>query len=506
MALKKIFFLILIVLFTNPAYAWVSGYNYRKPITITGSSAQTNYQMKLTVYKGTGTSELREYYNTGDDGAFSFYSTSWSSQTFTPTIAHTIKSVKLKLYKTGSSGTVGTVTVGIMATDGSGHPTGNDLCSGTINGDDLTTNTGGAWYEITLGDGYVLSANSKYAIVVRAPNSTGNMTGAWTSDGSSPTYAGGNFEYSTDSGSSWTSSTGGDFMFEERGVSGISLNNHCQDNFNDIRFTKSDGSTELDYWIESYTSGTSATVWVEFDSIPASPSTATFYIYYDNASASSGSNGDNTFLFHDDFPGSSINTTKWPTRGGNIAVSGGVLTLTKDASNPDNYVDTNPYFTAGANTEFYTKLKFSNTPLYSKSIGYSATNIDTNGGAVYWDKTTGVLQLTTYNTTEQNTTFTSNFVADTYKILKIRRNSTTNVQLYEDDTLQATNSTQVGTGSVRVGFYVWSSNQTITVDYVFVRNYVSPEPSFGTWGSEEQGGGQLAVINNAGLNNMGIGK
>ncbi len=53
--------------------------------------------------------------------------------------------------------------------------------------------------------------------------------------------------------------------------SNVYLNNHVQDDFDDIRFTKSDGTTQLDYWVESYTSGTSATVWVEFDSIPASP-------------------------------------------------------------------------------------------------------------------------------------------------------------------------------------------------------------------------------------------
>ena len=57
--------------------------------------------------------------------------------------------------------------------------------------------------------------------------------------------------------------------------------------FADLRFTKSDGSTLLDYWIEFIT-GTSpnliAKVWIELapspDTIPASPGTYTFYIYY----------------------------------------------------------------------------------------------------------------------------------------------------------------------------------------------------------------------------------
>jgi hypothetical protein len=69
---------------------------------------------------------------------------------------------------------------------------------------------------------------------------------------------------------------------------------HCQNDFDDIRFTKADGASELDYWRERYVSGEYAVFWVEFDTIPASPNTTTFYIYYGNPDASSGSNGDNT--------------------------------------------------------------------------------------------------------------------------------------------------------------------------------------------------------------------
>ena len=58
--------------------------------------------------------------------------------------------------------------------------------------------------------------------------------------------------------------------------SDVYLNNYCKDDFSDIRFTKSDGTTQLDYWVESYTSS-SAVVWVELDSIPASPSDANLW-------------------------------------------------------------------------------------------------------------------------------------------------------------------------------------------------------------------------------------
>jgi len=155
-----------------------------------------------------------EYYNAGDNYYDSIRAAYWFAQTFTPATAHKITSVKLKLYRLGSPGTV---TVSIKATDGSGHPTGADLCSGTTNGNTLTDTSPGEWREITLGAGYNLDADTKYAIVVRALNGDSSNYVAWRSDGTSPTYAGGCLEYSEDSGSSWGSDTGYDFMFEDWG-------------------------------------------------------------------------------------------------------------------------------------------------------------------------------------------------------------------------------------------------------------------------------------------------
>jgi len=62
----------------------------------------------------------------------------------------------------------------------------------------------------------------------------------------------------------------------------------------DVRITDSDGTTLLNYWIESWdSSGQTATLWAKVPSIPASCS---IYIYYGNSEATSVSNGDNTFL------------------------------------------------------------------------------------------------------------------------------------------------------------------------------------------------------------------
>ena len=48
----------------------------------------------------------------------------------------------------------------------------------------------------------------------------------------------------------------------------------------DIRFTASDGTTLIPYWIESWTHGTSAVIWIKVPTLPTG--TSTVYIYYGN--------------------------------------------------------------------------------------------------------------------------------------------------------------------------------------------------------------------------------
>jgi len=157
--------------------------------------------------------EIFEFYNVGDDGVGAGYGTYWIGQTFTPTIAHKITSVKLKLLRLG---TPNVVVVGIRATDVEEKPTGADLCSGTIDGNTLTTDGSGEWYEIVLGSGCILSANTTYAIVVRATNGSVGNDVRWRLD-TTGTYTGGSYQYSGDSGVNWTSQIAKDYVFEEWG-------------------------------------------------------------------------------------------------------------------------------------------------------------------------------------------------------------------------------------------------------------------------------------------------
>jgi predicted ribosomally synthesized peptide with SipW-like signal peptide len=116
----------------------------------------------------------------------------------------------------------------------------------------------------------------------------------------------------------------------------VYLSDHCEDDFGDVRFTGSDGTTELDYWLESYTNGNEATFWIRVAD-DLSSSNATVYVYYGNSGASTTSDGANTFpdLFTD-FPGDSL-PSGWEVDGdtvGSMVIENSLLKLTaqKEAS------------------------------------------------------------------------------------------------------------------------------------------------------------------------------
>jgi len=75
---------------------------------------------------------------------------------------------------------------------------------------------------------------------------------------------------------------------------------NCKSDGSDIRFTESDGVTELPYWIEKWDSENKhARVWVRVFVLP--PLESFLFLYYGNPEAESESNGDLTFKFFDDF-------------------------------------------------------------------------------------------------------------------------------------------------------------------------------------------------------------
>jgi len=157
-----------------------------------------------------------EYYLTGEDGYNAIGGDFWTAQSFTPQVAHLITKVKLVLHRFGDPGTL---TIGIKNTDAEGLPLDDDLFSGTFDASDLTTDNSipGTLYEISLGAGYNLEADVKYAIVARYTGHVVRNPVLWHKDGTAARYTRGIVCYSYHDNTDWFDTAYNDYMFEEWG-------------------------------------------------------------------------------------------------------------------------------------------------------------------------------------------------------------------------------------------------------------------------------------------------
>ncbi|VVB90381.1 Uncharacterised protein [uncultured archaeon] len=253
----------------------------------------------------------------------------------------------------------------------------------------------------------------------------------------------------------------------------VYLGGNASSDFRDIRFTKSDGTTLLNYWIESYTPGVSAVVWVKVDSIPASPNTATIYLYYNNAAATTISSGTNTFEFFDDFLGNSINTSKWSTFGGvgSVTVSNSIVTITAPYGSWSGM--TGQTFLAPPHA-FRGKVQFAQPG--SIRNGFGADNYNSTH-YMYFDTEldSSPQRLRANNACRSSSSWTYN----AYSIFEVRWTST-KARYFEND-LEKSGSPVTGscipTDNQGVYFETWNAH--ISSDWVLIRNYADPEP---TWG------------------------
>ncbi len=99
---------------------------------------------------------------------------------------------------------------------------------------------------------------------------------------------------------------------DEAPVADVFCDTRVKTDFSDIRFTAADKETLLPYYIDKITSQDPeqvATLYVKIPQIPAKG--VLIYVYYDNVSAESLSNGEEVFDFFDDFSQVILNTDKW---------------------------------------------------------------------------------------------------------------------------------------------------------------------------------------------------
>lgn len=226
----------------------------------------------------------------------------------------------------------------------------------------------------------------------------------------------------------------------------VYLGGNVLSTFNDLRFTKSDGSTPLNYWIESIVGTTpnqTSIVWIKLapspNTIPVSPGTYSFYIYYNNSSATTSvSSGTNTFNF--------FSTSLWgytgPTFGTNYAMRG-LIQFTSNGPSWGFGWYSDPRIMIISNTSYDPDIRY-----YSTITGY-----DTIGESLN--------------------------INHPYKIFDIIRNGTTNVIVRVDNGSERT-YTNMGSDAISIATY-----STFNHLWTLVRKYISPEPTFSTIGTEE---------------------
>jgi len=115
----------------------------------------------------------------------------------------------------------------------------------------------------------------------------------------------------------------------------ISYESEMKSDFSDIRFVNSSGN-ELDYWIQDY-NDTSATLWVNANSI--STSGTTVKMYYGNSNATDVQSPTNVFELYDGFNGNTLDQTIWSvTQQGGASYSFEDSTLKINVTQTDNFI------------------------------------------------------------------------------------------------------------------------------------------------------------------------
>jgi hypothetical protein len=265
----------------------------------------------------------------------------------------------------------------------------------------------------------------------------------------------------------------------------VYLNEHCRTDFGDVRFTKSDGETLLDYWMESKVNGNNAVFWVEVaDDLSTNP--VTIYIYYGKSNATTTSNGDNTFIFFDDFFGTTLDPSKWIVREGEVTVENGVLHLAGTTGTRgliDGKISFPPnkalHVKGHSNTSTFTYCHFCSM---RKSNDWNNRAGDMYGASATANAISYETWLAGSYTVTRNIAISTPTSEHIYKVTWKAGQS----RGYQDDVLKVTHTTNIPTVDMVVMFQEGSvTGQDFFVDWVFVRKWVDPEPSHGSWGSEE---------------------
>jgi len=310
---------------------------------------------------------------------------------------------------------------------------------------------------------------------------------------------------------------------ESSGASGYDF--HCsgnvQSDFSDIRFTQSDGTTLLNYWIESISGATPnglAKIWVKFNSV-SSPSSS-FYVYYGKSGASSLSSITGTMIKGDD--GSTGNFTEATSGSATISHASGQYKMTEDSVDDafaagtilsDFYFMAQIYAQPGNSTDANStsNLRLSDSSTVSGTIGASGTvsgyrrvivnryadygtsankvflaYLDTSDTLRYWDGSTWQLTATYFDIGAINV-IERLYSDNTWFYIDVLNASTENTIITNTAVVPVASVKSFSSGKCLIFAEPFTDVQFITIntDNFMVRKYIYSEPYFGSASSQE---------------------
>lgn len=210
---------------------------------------------------------LYENYTTGDDSSDTVYGARQRAQTIYVGAggineSFVVTHIDLKLLRVGNPGTL---NISLKGVDSTGAPNETVIRAGTYDGNTLTTDAGGGWYEVTMnpktrgdtttfqvldgtgsslsgvtvymeGNEGVLKADGNYSVAMGIQNDGGDASNYFKPrfDATAPTYLGGQWYESADSGVTWVAQAY-DIMFKFYG-------NNASDGFYDLSSGTTDGA------------------------------------------------------------------------------------------------------------------------------------------------------------------------------------------------------------------------------------------------------------------------
>ncbi len=471
----------------------LSGYLYRRSFTLSRASGSvSNYQMRLLVGESSGSFSSEVYSN---NTTWDALNTGWSNTTARyifpgSDIIGSANHIKIKLTRYTSDWSFSKMYIGEKATSGDAYDFASTprqvtfssgQAGGTVTSSGLTSDP--IPFRVDKHKDYIISIYfSSYSEPPKKDTAA---------SGYALYYKEGDDAATVDASGYSASASNGKKHFVEK-IYGYSVHcgGLCKSDFSDLRFTKSDGTTLLDYWIESVAGTTPnqlATVWIEFDSIGTTDTI--FYMYYGNASATAVSNASNTFVFFDHFDsGSEPNVDNWYhfADNGSETVSESIFTITGHAS----YNAWGCKQKYGTNYSFRMRAKVPGDGTYGTDSGIGIDDRSDDGTYVGTGFDQARLNLgisKSWTTSREGTPYSperTDMVTD-YSIVDISRNGSSNVKFYINDSLKLTSSTYVPLDTMGFFFYTDHASQLIYVDWVAVRKYETTEPVWGTWGGTE---------------------